>query len=68
MSGEEHYQEAERLLRGRECPSGGWISPGADQLAAAQVHATLALAYATGRHVLGTGGIKMRRDAHSDPA
>jgi hypothetical protein len=53
VTGPEHYREAERLLAGRMVPAdpgmGGLTSapPTDRELAAAQVHATLALAAAT---------------------
>jgi hypothetical protein len=51
MTGPEHYREAERRLRGTRA-SGGQdrpttYSPTPDDIAVAQVHATLALAAAT---------------------
>jgi hypothetical protein len=51
MNGPEHYTEAERLLAGRtvipEVQAPYHVTPTADDIAAAQVHATLALAAAT---------------------
>lgn len=49
MNGPEHYAEAERLLEEMD------YSTSADTLAAAQVHATLALAAATALGVLDRG-------------
>lgn len=53
MNGPEHYREAERLLRGSYIPIGSRTdgnafdgAPTADEVAQAQVHATLALAAA----------------------
>ena len=51
MTGPEHYREAERLLRSRTRYFNGGQTrqedpPSADQIAQAQVHATLALAAA----------------------
>jgi hypothetical protein len=58
MTGQEHYLEAERLItlarEGRNALYGAW--PGTQAaiiLADAQVHATLALAAATGLHDAG---------------
>lgn len=53
MTGPEHYAEAERLLAGRTLPTNEddtktyCVPATADDVAAAQVHATLALAAAT---------------------
>ena len=52
MTGPEHYQEAERMLAGAGCATAetaGYVDPvlAGPWLAAAQVHATLALAAAT---------------------
>jgi hypothetical protein len=54
MTGPEHYREAESLLAGRHFPadpdtgdSAYTYPPTAEDIAAAQVHATLALAAAT---------------------
>ncbi|GAB2731486.1 hypothetical protein [Streptomyces bullii] len=54
MTGPEHYREAERLLAGRTFPADPELRieerhrpPTAEEIAAAQVHATLALAAAT---------------------
>ncbi len=47
MTGDEHYREAERLLDGPDEGLDDWETLRADNLAAAQVHATLALAAAT---------------------
>lgn len=45
MTGPEHYDEAERLIASAKTPSGKEVVAGkTDVLAAAQVHATLALA------------------------
>jgi len=44
VTSEEHYHEAERLSQAKENPFGGQDHPGSDALAAAQVHATLAVA------------------------
>lgn len=64
MTGPEHYREAERLLgRGINCGFGE--EPDAAQvayLAAAQVHATLALAAATATHPSGTGAVTISTD------
>lgn len=54
MTGPEHYRKAEILLAGsvqRVTPWGdtGWVAPTPEQVARAQVHATLALAAATAR-------------------
>lgn len=54
MTGPEHYRAAEQLLA--DVSTGGFVSDGtecANTIAAAQVHATLALAAAT---ALGVGG------------
>jgi len=59
VNGPEHYRAAEQLLEraatgsdGGELVNGGWFSSDADTIAAAAVHATLALAAATaGRRV-----------------
>jgi hypothetical protein len=60
MTGAEHYAEAESLLTmaDRDVSDNLAVSTGehkADILAAAQVHATLALAYAHGLRVRGRG-------------
>jgi hypothetical protein len=47
MTGPEHYIEAERLLSGRNSLPEYDARPTAEDIAAAQVHATLALAAAT---------------------
>lgn len=53
MNGADHYAAAERLLAGRTLPTDEavtktyWVPATADDIAAAQVHATLALAAAT---------------------
>ncbi|MFF3511586.1 hypothetical protein [Streptomyces sp. NPDC002573] len=54
MTGPEHYREAERLLDGRTFPADPELHieerhepPTAEDIAAAQVHATLALTAAT---------------------
>lgn len=52
-TGPDHFREAERLLAGRTLPATGdgtetfWVPATGDDIAAAQVHATLALAAAT---------------------
>jgi hypothetical protein len=52
-TGPDHYREAERLLAGRTLPATEdgtetfWVPATADDIAAAQAHATLALAAAT---------------------
>lgn len=46
MTGPQHYREAEKLLHLHECICEQGDDPG-DVMAAAQVHATLALAAAT---------------------
>jgi hypothetical protein len=71
MTGQEHYLEAERLItlarEGRNALYGAW--PGTQAaiiLADAQVHATLALAAATGVHdagVVPSGMPRPRRQA-----
>ena len=47
MTGPEHYREAERLLGDASRADGIIVMPNPQALAAAQVHATLALAAAT---------------------
>jgi hypothetical protein len=53
VTGPDHYRKAERLLAGRTLPATEdgtktyWVPATADDVAAAQVHATLALAAAT---------------------
>ena len=47
MNGPQHYAEAERLLVGRAVPNSNRRAPTDADIAAAQVHATLALAAAT---------------------
>ena len=46
MTGPEHYREAERLIRDADRVDGIIVMPNPQTLAAAQVHATLALAAA----------------------
>jgi hypothetical protein len=53
MTGAEHYRQAERLLANCTTKNGAVYDENAVVLAAAQVHATLALAAAT---ALGTAG------------
>ena len=63
MTGPEHYREAEQLLAEANAQEGG-TNLERFCLAAAQVHATLALAAATAF----TGTATNRQDAIADPA
>lgn len=68
MTGPEHYQETERLLAGtpvsaediedRIGPRSGFWPPTSMELAAAQVHATLALAAASAMNIRRNGAVE----------
>lgn len=64
MTGPEHYRAAERILAGVKTPDGAIVvDPGtAEVIAAAQVHATLALAAAT----VDRSGVEFDSDAWSE--
>ena len=58
MTGPEHYREAERIMREMTIIEDGRVQEVAlpEAMAAAQVHAILALAAATGVEATGAGG------------